>query len=184
MHIYIISFLLTILLIWMAKSKAKSRKIKIILLILAAVPMFLVSALRYNVGTDYGKRYVLDYTMLQNGEEVTNLEIGFKIIDYICLIFTTEPELLFIVTSLIVISLFFEVIYKKSSNPILSVIIFFWNIKSCKAIYSNRICITWISIFNRSKHKKRIHFIYNMCSYSIFNAFIKYSMFCNNVFNM
>lgn len=125
MHIYIISFLLTILLIWMAKSKAKSRKIKIILLILAAVPMFLVSALRYNVGTDYGKRYVLDYTMLQNGEEVTNLEIGFKIIDYICLIFTTEPELLFIVTSLIVISLFFEVIYKKSSNPILSVIIFF-----------------------------------------------------------
>lgn len=125
MHIYIISFLLTILLIWMAKSKAKSRKIKISLLILAAVPMFLVSALRYNVGTDYGKRYVLDYTMLQNGEEVTNLEIGFKIIDYICLIFTTEPELLFIVTSLIVISLFFEVIYKKSSNPILSVIIFF-----------------------------------------------------------
>ena len=46
--------------------------------------------------------------MLQNGEKVTNLEIGFKIIDYICLIFTTEPELLFIVTSLIVISLFLK----------------------------------------------------------------------------
>ena len=38
---------------------------------------------------------------------------------------TKDAYLLFIVTSLIILSIFFEVIYKKSSNSILSVIIFF-----------------------------------------------------------
>jgi len=125
MYIYIITFLITILLIWLAENKAKSRKIKIILLILAVVPMFFISAIRYNVGTDYEKRYVADYYTLLEGKNVGNLEIGFKAIDYLCLFFTKEPYLLFVITSLIILAIIFEVIYKKSSNRILSIIIFF-----------------------------------------------------------
>lgn len=125
MYIYIITFLITILLIWLAENKAKSRKIKIILLILAVVPMFFISAIRYNVGTDYEKRYVVDYYTLLEGKNVGNLEIGFKAIDYLCLFFTKEPYLLFVITSLIILAIIFEVIYKKSSNRILSIIIFF-----------------------------------------------------------
>ena len=125
MYIYIISFLITILLIYLAKTKVKNKKIKVILLILAVIPMLLVSALRYQVGTDYTKRYVENYRMLQKGIDVEDLEIGFKAIDYVCLFFTKDAYLLFIVTSLIILSIVFEVIYKKSSNSILSVIIFF-----------------------------------------------------------
>lgn len=125
MYIYIISFLITILLIYLVKTKVKNKKIKVILLILAVIPMLLVSALRYQVGTDYTKRYVENYRMLQKGIDVEDLEIGFKAIDYVCLFFTKDAYLLFIVTSLIILSIFFEVIYKKSSNSILSVIIFF-----------------------------------------------------------
>ena len=125
MYIYIISFLITILLIYLAKTKVKNTKIKVILLVLAVIPMLLVSALRYQVGTDYTKRYVENYRMLQKGIDVEDLEIGFKAIDYVCLFFTKDAYLLFIVTSLIILSIFFEVIYKKSSNSILSVIIFF-----------------------------------------------------------
>lgn len=125
MYIYIITFLITILLIWLAENKAKSRKNKIILLILAVVPMFFISAIRYNVGTDYEKRYVVDYYTLLEGKNVGNLEIGFKAIDYLCLFFTKEPYLLFVITSLIILAIIFEVIYKKSSNRILSIIIFF-----------------------------------------------------------
>ena len=88
MYIYIITFLITILLVWLAENKAKSRKNKIILLILAVVPMFFISAIRYNVGTDYEKRYVADYYTLLEGKNVGNLEIGFKAIDYLCLFFT------------------------------------------------------------------------------------------------
>lgn len=125
MYIYIITFLITILLVWLAENKAKSRKNKIILLILAVVPMFFISAIRYNVGTDYEKRYVVDYYTLLEGKNVGNLEIGFKAIDYLCLFFTKEPYLIFVITSLIILAIIFEVIYKKSSNRILSIIIFF-----------------------------------------------------------
>ena len=125
MYIYIITFLITILLVWLAENKAKSRKNKIILLILAVVPMFFISAIRYNVGTDYEKRYVADYYTLLEGKNVGNLEIGFKAIDYLCLFFTKEPYLLFVITSLIILAIIFEVIYKKSSNRILSLIVFF-----------------------------------------------------------
>ena len=125
MYIYIITFLITILLVWLAENKAKSRKNKIILLILAVVPMFFISAIRYNVGTDYEKRYVADYYTLLEGQNVGNLEIGFKAIDYLCLFFTKEPYLIFVITSLIILAIIFEVIYKKSSNRILSIIIFF-----------------------------------------------------------
>ena len=125
MIIYIISFLLTILLIWLAENIAKSKKIKIILMIAAVIPMFLVSAIRYNVGTDYNKRYVANYVDLAQEKPVDDLEIGFKFIDYICLLFTKEPYILFIITSLIILAIIFEVIYKKSVNPILSVTIFF-----------------------------------------------------------
>ena len=125
MYIYIITFLITILLIWLAENKAKSKTIKTIVLILAIMPMFFISAIRYDVGTDYDKRYMADYYTLAEGKNVGNLEIGFKVIDYICLFFTHEPYLLFVVTSLIILAIIFEVIYKKSSNKILSIIIFF-----------------------------------------------------------
>lgn len=125
MYIYIITFLITILLIWLAENKAKSKTIKTIVLILAIIPMFFISAIRYDVGTDYDKRYMADYYTLAEGKNVGNLEIGFKAIDYICLFFTQEPYLLFVVTSLIILAIIFEVIYKKSSNKILSIIIFF-----------------------------------------------------------
>ena len=125
MYIYIITFLITILLIWLAENKAKSKTIKTIVLILAIMPMFFISAIRYDVGTDYDKRYKADYYTLAEGKNVGNLEIGFKAIDYICLFFTQEPYLLFVVTSLIILAIIFEVIYKKSSNKILSIIIFF-----------------------------------------------------------
>ena len=125
MTIYITSFLLTILLIWLAENKAKSQKVKIILMVLAVIPMFIVSAIRYNVGTDYNKRYVADYLTLTQGKDVINLEIGFKLIDYICLLFTKEPYMIFFITSLIILAIIFEVIYKKSVNSILSVTIFF-----------------------------------------------------------
>ena len=125
MYIYIITFLITILLIWLAENKAKSKTIKTIVLILAIMPMFFISAIRYDVGTDYDKRYMADYYTLAEGKNVGNLEIGFKVIDYICLFFTQEPYLLFVVTSLIILAIIFEVIYKKSSNKLLSIIIFF-----------------------------------------------------------
>lgn len=126
MIIYLIGFILTIILVYISEYKVKSERKKIVLRVIAILPLLVISAIRYNVGTDYDKRYVQDYINLSKGIDVTNLEIGFKIIDYICLLFTKETFLLFIVTSIIILSIIFEVIYKKSTNKILSIIIFFF----------------------------------------------------------
>ena len=126
MIVYLIGFILTIILLYISEYKVKSKRKKILLRVVAVLPLLVISAIRYNVGTDYDKRYVQDYINLSKGIEVTNLEIGFKAIDYMCLLFTKEPFLLFIITSTIILSIIFEVIYKKSINKILSIIIFFF----------------------------------------------------------
>ena len=91
MIVYIMAFAISIILIWLSEHKIKSQKYKKLFLVLAVLPLFIISAIRYNVGQDYIKRYTNDYRALASGKDVTNLEIGFKIIDYICLIFTKEP---------------------------------------------------------------------------------------------
>lgn len=125
MIVYLLGFLISIVLIWVAEKKVESKKIKILLMILAVLPLFLISALRYDVGTDYIKRYTNDYLNMAQGKDISNLEIGFKLINYICLIFTKEPYLLFVITSLMILTLFFTTIYKESKNKLLSVAIFF-----------------------------------------------------------
>lgn len=125
MCVYIIGFLISLILIWISQNKVKSKKSKIALMILAVVPIFIISAFRYDVGEDYIKRYTNDYLNLAQGKDVDNLEIGFKIIDYICLIFTKEPYILFIITSFIILSVVYETIFRKSSNKLISIMIFF-----------------------------------------------------------
>lgn len=126
MIVYLIGFIFTILLVYISEYKVKSKKSKTVLRVMAVLPLLIISAIRYNVGTDYDKRYVQDYINLSNGIDVPNLEIGFKAIDYTCLLFTKETFLLFIVTSIIILSIIFEVIYKKSTNKVLSIVIFFF----------------------------------------------------------
>ena len=60
------------------RKKTKKRWIKIICCIMAIMPFFIVSAFRYDLGTDYTRRYVFDYNRTLQGIDVPNLEILFK----------------------------------------------------------------------------------------------------------
>lgn len=125
MLMYVLGFLISLLFLWLAQKKAKTKKTKIIFIVLAVLPLFLLSALRYDVGTDYMKRYTNDYLAMAKGENISNLEIGFKLIDYLCLLITKEPYLLFWITSLIILAIFFIVMYQQSKDICLSATIFF-----------------------------------------------------------
>ena len=59
------------------------------------------------------------------GIDIGNLEIGYKIIAWICLLFTEDYAIIFAVTYAIIIGLTFYTIYKESPYPVLSVIIYF-----------------------------------------------------------
>ena len=121
---YIAMIIISILFL-LISNKSDNKTKKIICYILASLSFFLVSALRYDVGTDYLKRYVYDFNRIAQGIEVENFEIGFKVIIYFCLLFTKNANFLFILTSAIIIILIMSTIYSKSKNLILSFLIFF-----------------------------------------------------------
>ena len=123
MIVYILMLVLSILFLILEK-KAKKRWIKILCCIMAVMPFFVVSAFRYDLGTDYTRRYVFDYNRTLQGVDVPNLEILFKGIMKFCMIFTEEPYLMFAITSAIIVGFILGTSFTKSQDKILSVCIF------------------------------------------------------------
>ncbi len=124
MIVYIVMLLISLTFLVIAQ-KVEKKPIKIILYILAVIPFFAVSACRYDVGTDYLNRYSAAFNRMSQGKDIRNLEIGFKLLIKFCLIFTQSPNLMFVITSGIIIVLIMTTIYTKSKNIILSVLVFF-----------------------------------------------------------
>lgn len=122
MIVYLIMLLLSIVFIFIAQ-KSKNKVLKVILYICSILPLFLVSALRYDLGTDYTKRYVSAYNALLHGKEVMSLEITFRNLVKICTMITSDSNMLFVITSFIIIVLIMLTVLTKSKNKILSVII-------------------------------------------------------------
>lgn len=124
MIIYISMLLISIIFILLS-NKFNKKWQKVICYILAALPFFLVSAFRYDLGTDYGKRYMHSYELLGKGQDKNlNLEPGYIILAKLCLLISTEYYTIFIVTSAIIVGCIMLTIFTKSKNPLLSVIIF------------------------------------------------------------
>ena len=122
---YILMLLFSVVMLLIAQKFKENKMIKIIAYVLSALSFFAVSALRYDVGTDYLFRYAPDYIKMGQGIDIQNLEIGYKVIVWICLLITKDYAIIFAVTSAIIIGLTFFTIYKESPYPILSVIIYF-----------------------------------------------------------
>lgn len=122
---YIIMLVFSIAMLLIAEKFKEKKIIKIIAYVLSGLSFFVVSAIRYDVGTDYLFRYAPDYINMGQGIDIANLEIGYKVIVWICLLITKDYAILFAVTSAIIIGLTFYTIFKESPYPVLSVIIYF-----------------------------------------------------------
>lgn len=123
MIVYVLMLVLSIFFLILEK-KTKKKWIKIMCCIMAIMPFFIVSAFRYDLGTDYTRRYVFDYNRTIQGIDVPNLEILFKVIMKFCIIFTEEPYLMFGLTSAIIVGFILGTSFSKSKDKILSVCIF------------------------------------------------------------
>lgn len=92
--------------------------------IMSFLPLFIISAFRYQVGTDYSIIYedgFVNYTNSYNYNE--HFEIGFKFLNDIIHIFTDNPRWLFIITSFIFCFFIYKAIYDQSEDKIFSVIL-------------------------------------------------------------
>lgn len=124
MHIYIIMLIISLVFAFVSEKKQK-KCIKITFEILSIIPFIIVSAIRFDVGTDYLYRYASDFETIRLGGNVHNIEILFKIIIKICIFLFNDYESLFIVTTLIIIPIIMHIIFKYSKKPTLSIFIFF-----------------------------------------------------------
>ena len=124
MIVYICMLLISILFLYLASKTSKKGK-KIICYVMAILLFFVVSAIRYDVGTDYLNRYDGDYRKIGNGIDVYNLEIGFKLLIKFCNLITPKSYILFAITSAIIVGFIMYRIIKNSNDPILGVLVFF-----------------------------------------------------------
>ena len=106
-------------------NRVNNKRAKVLYIIASILPLTIISAIRYNVGTDYLFRYAPDYLNIIKGCDVPNLEIAFKILIKICVLFSHDYVLLFCVTSVIINYFIFKTIFKYSKNIQLSIILYF-----------------------------------------------------------
>lgn len=122
MLIYLFSFAISFFFIYQYYN---TQKIKYY--ILSFMPLFVLSAFRYGIGTDYFARYVPDYSIVAQGGVPYHLEYGFIFFEKILSFFVgNNPDsywILFFFTSLIFIA-FVGMSIKRSNNIPLSLFLF------------------------------------------------------------
>lgn len=90
---------------------------------LSAVPLFIISAFRYNVGADYGS-YKIYFNTILSTWKTNNVEIGFNYLTIIINKVFNDYNWFIIITSFIFIFLVFKAIYQQSDNPTFSIFLF------------------------------------------------------------
>ena len=101
----------------------------IFMFIVAVLPLFFISAVRYGIGTDYFFTYVPNFYTILRGER-TYTEYGFYLFNKLLQLFTDDPQWLFVITSFIFSFLFVRTIVHSSVNSEVSVVVLF-----CTMIY-------------------------------------------------
>lgn len=130
--IYILSTLGTVMLTYIATHIDKSKLISIywrhvlkhIFMVLSVMPMAIISAVRYGVGTDflsYRRVYIRKYF----GDVIT--ERGFALMVNVLHKISDDPQFFFAVTSFVFCVIYIYAIYKNSINPVYSIFLFVVN---------------------------------------------------------
>lgn len=137
MHVYVIGFLLTAVLIYFTNYYRKEAfnhrnsvaygtyKAKyFIILFITIIPLALISGLRYDVGTDYMYTYYPNFYLILEGKFHYS-EFGFTYLNKIIGFFTDDATWLFVITSFIFIYCLIKGILEYSPNVIVSVLVVF-----------------------------------------------------------
>ena len=130
--IYVAAFALSIFLYLvtaLVQSKAyfvagKPERRPVLPFVMAAIPLVLVSGLRYGVGTDYFNTYYTGFYRLLNNNFFDQFEVGYLALNKLIQVFTSNVFVLFFVTSLIVVGFTFAAFRKMSSSPVFSILLF------------------------------------------------------------
>ena len=132
---------------------------------LSFLPLFFVSAFRYNVGKDYEGTYRIGFEAIASGGDVKNFEIGFKLINRFVLFFTKDYAGLFIVTAFLFCFFVYKAIYSQSVNPAFSIFLlvtsgfYFYSMNAVRQCIVISIFFYAIRYINEKNFKKYLFWI-------------------------
>lgn len=126
MAVYIIGTALSVLFSYISTNIHKSKQLKYqsknfiskFFAFMSFIPLTAIMAIRYNVGTDY-RSYELIFIRGEYGKEQ-----GYALINSLLRKVTSNPQIIFAVSSAIICAGYFWVIYKESANPAYSILLF------------------------------------------------------------
>ena len=130
MSVYIIGTSLSVLFAYIATHIGATNQINIrqkkvatrIFQFLSFLPLTLIMAVRYGVGTDffsYQEIYLYGY-----GKTRAHKETGYLLFQNILKLFSKNPQVIIIVTSVIICASYFILFYRESINPTYSILMF------------------------------------------------------------
>lgn len=124
---YIILLLFCVTLAFIAdrsKTDKKNLQYNIIVFSIIAFMLSLISAIRYNVGTDYSFTYVPTFNYIMQGATGIRIDIGFYLLNQIIIWLALNVQWVFIVTSFIINFLICSSIYKQINYKALGIFIY------------------------------------------------------------
>jgi len=138
----------------------------------AFLPLFLISALRYGIGTDYFFTYVPSFNLILSGKESPYTEWGFTFLNKLIQLFTDNVQWLFVVTGFIYTFVLIKVITNYSKNAILSVLFillsgdYFTSLNNLRQSIAVIICLAAIPYMQNNKFFK---YFLCICAASLFH---------------
>lgn len=94
-----------------------------VLKILCIFPLFFLSAFRYGVGTDFFLTYYYGFQRILIGSDIDHFETGYKIFIILISKVSTDPQILFIASSLIFVCCVWIAIYQQSVDITFSILL-------------------------------------------------------------
>lgn len=124
MYIYFITLISAYMFLLLARVVKKYNNfISKIFAILSFLTVWIISAIRYGVGTDFF--YYYNFIKQLETVQIRNSEYGFKLIGLLIKSFSNNGQLLIIICSFVTIFLVYKVILKETTYPELSILLFF-----------------------------------------------------------
>lgn len=107
----------------LSSAKSASRSVmKKFFVLMSFFSLFFVSAIRYNVGTDYPTYFNL-FTWIYE-KRANYVEVGYRLLNLLIHYFTNNPQWIFVITSFIILIFFYLTVCKYSSDKCLSIFLF------------------------------------------------------------
>ncbi len=144
-------------------SKAKESYGALCLKIFSFMIIFLPAALRFNIGTDY-QNYVDIFDSILLNENVTT-EVGWRLLNKVCIFFHLPKQFLFIISSFIIYILVFKITKK---NYIILLITFYLYLYTASFnIIRNCICLAFVLCgyfyISKNENKKGLMYTFFGC---------------------